>query len=107
LTINETDLLIIEHLAEHRLSDRLKAFLLAEFGKDGRREQIHACQASAYARCKQREQDHYECCGNCIPYREEPLLYQISEIIAADEVGLFDCVSGLKIQRKETQNDCF
>jgi hypothetical protein len=107
LTISETDLLIIEQLAEHKLTNRLRAFLLNEFGKDGCREQIHACQTTTYARCECQTYEYYECCGNCIPYRDEPLLYQIAEIVALDEVGLFDFDAGKKVECTDMEDNCF
>jgi len=85
--LTKTTLETIEYLCEEPLGATLRDYLLSEFGKHGKRREVIKKQEIARRACKN---DNPYCCGYCMPYRDDPLLEEIVDVIRGFRRGTID-----------------
>jgi ferredoxin len=97
-----SDIDVIEHIYERKISQELRCYLLDEFGAKGRRETYARWADEALKECIG-EYGGCTGCGGCAishPYLGVSLLSLVQEALADAERGLIDFETGERIEPK-------
>jgi ferredoxin len=83
--LRASELSALERLLDHRPPNELKAWLLDFYGPKGELARHRTAVKEALGECDNNCSE----CGACVPFCEEPLLYQLSLILYMHGKGLF------------------
>jgi hypothetical protein len=85
-TLRASEMSALERLLGYRLPDGLGAWLLDFYGPKGELARHRAAVKELLEECDNNCPE----CGACVPFCEEPLLYQLSLILYMHGKGLFE-----------------